>query len=178
MIIAQIIKNHINYQKCMKAHVLNYNVIAIDYILPVKRHIEDKLFVKEFNKNNTFVRYYNSKQKISRSVVYDEIYGFVKDHPVSNSDVVHFNRKYFISRKEYKIEDLIKLEGLYNYLHKEREECFKEIKSIMVLEEIQDLTKKYDILTDNNHFNKLMQYNHDQDNKKRTNLKYTEVLPF
>lgn len=138
MNIINLVINSINrgMNPCYKArHALN-NKIEVEFKLSVPKWFDDYEWIK--NGKNHIVMYSNSK-KLTVSTFKVNIHNYYLGYPAVS------NNKFLCYEREYDVKDWV-TEPNFNFdvfLTREREMIFREIKSVITLEKIGELSKQY-----------------------------------
>jgi hypothetical protein len=137
-------------------HPQTKDLIEVCYRLTVPRWVEDSSLVK--NSQQHVLYFGNSKKGIAQYKVDLNSLGQVFPR-VTNS-------KAFIESRVYSIDELSKVGDLNMYLSTQREKIFREVRSNIILEQIGNLTQKWNHVSDGKYF-------HDQKDPKN----YPRVYP-
>lgn len=142
MNVSDLIITHINWNtKIMRATPLSGG-INVKFLLSVPAWVNDKDLVKQ---DNHSVIYAGSEKK-GRNRFEVKLSTLDLDYPIVG------NNKYFAVTKFYKVEEFLNISNIKTYMTEEREKIFRETRSNIILEQIGELTKKWNSVSEGKYF--------------------------
>lgn len=143
MIVSELIAQHINFNaKTMKSRIIDKDNVRVTFMLSVPAWINDLDMIK--TEDHSIIYAGNKKKGINRHEV--TLKNVAEGYPsVSNS-------KFFTISRNYSVSELTKVDNIKMFMTSEREQVFREIRSNILLEQVGELTKKWNSVSEGKYF--------------------------